>query len=92
MSSLRFQFGVAVIDNKLYVLGGSDGLKTLNTMECFDPTGKIWTVMPPMSTPRHGLGGLQHNSHMDNVTIFKEFLLMGNSSSRELQVLQGVLF
>ncbi|KAI5177939.1 Kelch-Like Protein 4 [Manis pentadactyla] len=56
MSSLRFQFGVAVIDNKLYVLGGSDGLKTLNTMECFDPTGKMWTVMFPMSTPRHGLG------------------------------------
>lgn len=39
--ALGFKFGVAVIDNKLYVLGGSDGLKTLNTMECSDPTGKI---------------------------------------------------
>uniref|UniRef100_A0A8C9JIU3 Kelch like family member 4 n=1 Tax=Panthera tigris altaica TaxID=74533 RepID=A0A8C9JIU3_PANTA len=33
-----------------------DGLKTLNTVECFNPVGKIWTVMPPMSTHRHGLG------------------------------------
>ncbi|KAI5937095.1 Kelch-like protein 4, partial [Manis javanica] len=56
MSSLRFQFGVAVIGNKLYVLGGRYGSKTLNTVECFDPASKIWTVMPPMSTPRHGLG------------------------------------
>ncbi|XP_057352078.1 kelch-like protein 4 [Manis pentadactyla] len=56
MSRLRFQFGVAVIDNKLYVLGGRYGSKTLNTVECFDPASKIWTVMPPMSTPRHGLG------------------------------------
>ncbi|KAF6090731.1 kelch like family member 4 [Phyllostomus discolor] len=56
MSSRRLQFGVAVIDNKLYVVGGRDGLKTLNTVECFNPVGKIWTVMPPMSTHRHGLG------------------------------------
>lgn len=56
MSGRRLQFGVAVIDNKLYVVGGRDGLKTLNTVECFNPVGKIWTVMPPMSTHRHGLG------------------------------------
>nr|KAF6492322.1 kelch like family member 4 [Molossus molossus] len=56
MNGRRLQFGVAVIDNKLYVVGGRDGLKTLNTVECFNPVGKIWTVMPPMSTHRHGLG------------------------------------
>ena len=56
MSGRRLQFGVAVVDNKLYVVGGRDGLKTLNTVECFNPITKTWVVMPPMSTHRHGLG------------------------------------
>uniref|UniRef100_H0VDF3 Kelch like family member 4 n=1 Tax=Cavia porcellus TaxID=10141 RepID=H0VDF3_CAVPO len=56
MNGHRLQFGVAVIDNKLYIVGGRDGLKTLNTVECFNPVDKIWMVMPPMSMHRHGLG------------------------------------
>lgn len=56
MNGRRLQFGVAVIDNKLYIVGGRDGLKTSNTVECFNPVTKAWTVMPPMSTHRHGLG------------------------------------
>uniref|UniRef100_A0A8C6UVL9 Kelch-like family member 5 n=1 Tax=Neogobius melanostomus TaxID=47308 RepID=A0A8C6UVL9_9GOBI len=50
------QFGVAVLDGRLYVVGGRDGLKTLNTVECYNPHSKTWSVMPPMSTHRHGLG------------------------------------
>lgn len=56
MNGRRLQFGVAVIDNKLYIVGGRDGLKTSNIVECFNPITKVWTVMPPMSTHRHGLG------------------------------------
>uniref|UniRef100_A0A8D2PWF2 Kelch like family member 4 n=1 Tax=Zosterops lateralis melanops TaxID=1220523 RepID=A0A8D2PWF2_ZOSLA len=56
MNGRRLQFGVAVIDNKLYIVGGRDGLKTSNIVECFNPVTKAWTVMPPMSTHRHGLG------------------------------------
>ncbi len=56
MNGRRLQFGVAVIDDKLYVVGGRDGLKTLNTVECYDPKKKLWTLMPPMATHRHGLG------------------------------------
>uniref|UniRef100_A0A8C8YQQ9 Kelch like family member 1 n=1 Tax=Prolemur simus TaxID=1328070 RepID=A0A8C8YQQ9_PROSS len=41
---------------KLFVIGGRDGLKTLNTVECYNPKTKTWTVLPPMSTHRHGLG------------------------------------
>ncbi len=41
-----------------YVVGGRDGLKTLNTVECYDPKKKTWTLMPPMATHRHGLGEL----------------------------------
>ena len=56
MSGRRLQFGVAVLEDRLYVVGGRDGLKTLNTVECYDPKKKTWTLMPPMSTHRHGLG------------------------------------
>ncbi|CAL1534502.1 unnamed protein product [Lymnaea stagnalis] len=56
MSGRRLQFGVAVLEDKLFVVGGRDGLKTLNTVECYDPKKKTWTLMPPMSTHRHGLG------------------------------------
>lgn len=58
MTSRRLQFGAAVIDNKLYVVGGRDGLKTLNIVECYDFKTKTWTGMPSMSTHRHGLGML----------------------------------
>lgn len=32
MGARRLQFGVAVMQNKLIVVGGRDGLKTLNTV------------------------------------------------------------
>ncbi|KAM9398282.1 kelch-like protein 5 isoform 2-T2 [Salvelinus alpinus] len=56
LSGRRLQFGVCVLDRRLYVVGGRDGLKTLNTVECYDPDGDSWSVMTPMSTHRHGLG------------------------------------
>lgn len=56
MSGRRLQFGVAVVEGKLYVVGGRDGLKTLNSVECFDLKTKTWSNLPPMSTHRHGLG------------------------------------
>lgn len=61
MNGRRLQFGVAVIDDKLFVIGGRDGLKTLNTVECYNPKIKTWTVLPPMSTHRHGLGKEKKN-------------------------------
>ena len=60
MCGRRLQFGVAVLDNRLYVVGGRDGLKTLNTVECYNPLSKGWSIMPPMSTHRHGLGRIPH--------------------------------
>ena len=52
MNGRRLQFGVAVVEGKLFVVGGRDGLKTLNTVECYDPTSRNWTVVTPMSTHR----------------------------------------
>lgn len=56
MNGRRLQFGIGVIDGLLFVVGGRDGLKTLNTVECFDPKKKQWTMMTSMGTHRHGLG------------------------------------
>ena len=56
MTGRRLQFGVAVVEDKLVVVGGRDGLKTLNTVESFDPKTSSWSQLPPMSTHRHGLG------------------------------------
>ncbi|XP_039288119.1 LOW QUALITY PROTEIN: kelch-like protein 5 [Nilaparvata lugens] len=52
----RLQFGVAVVEGKLFVVGGRDGLKTLNSVECFDAQTHTWAPSPPMATHRHGLG------------------------------------
>lgn len=53
MPARRLQFGVAVMDDKLIIVGGRDGLKTLNTVECFDLTTMTWSsIVPPMGTPR----------------------------------------
>lgn len=42
MSSRRLQFGLAVLNSCVYVVGGRDGLRTLNTVDCLDPkTGNL---------------------------------------------------
>jgi len=56
MNGRRLQFGIGVVDGLLFVVGGRDGLKTLNTVECFDAKKKQWTMMTSMGTHRHGLG------------------------------------
>ena len=56
MGGRRLQFGAAIIDKKLIVAGGRDGLKTLNSVECFDFVSQTWSVLPPMTIHRHGLG------------------------------------
>lgn len=36
MGGRRLQFGVAALDRRLIVVGGRDGLKTLNSVEWFN--------------------------------------------------------
>ena len=42
MSSRRLQFGLAVLNSCVYVVGGRDGLRTLNTVDCLDPKTGIY--------------------------------------------------
>jgi kelch-like protein 1/4/5 len=56
LSGQRLQFGVALLDRRIVVVGGRDGLKTMNLVDCFDLESKSWNSLPSMTTPRHGLG------------------------------------
>ena len=40
----------------LFLLGGRDGLMTLNNVECYDPKCDKWETLTSMLTHRHGLG------------------------------------
>ena len=61
MNSRRLQCGVSLIDQKLFIVGGREGLKTLNTVEYFDFEKSIWSSVNSMNTHRHGLGSCYFN-------------------------------
>lgn len=41
---------------RLLIVGGRDGLKTMNTMEYLDLDYGVWYQLSAMNTHRHGLG------------------------------------
>jgi energy-converting hydrogenase Eha subunit A len=53
MPTARCGFGVAVIDGKIYVIGGSNG-NNLGTNQMYDSETDTWTTKKPMPTPRNG--------------------------------------
>jgi N-acetylneuraminic acid mutarotase len=60
MSTARSCYGVAVVDGKLYVVGGVDGSNTIvSSVECLDPSTGQWSMMAgEMSTARAFFGGV----------------------------------
>ena len=49
------------VDGMPVVFGGeqlSEGTNTIPEAEAFDPRQREWVPLPPMPTPRHGLGGV----------------------------------
>ena len=61
MATGRMGCSAAVIDGKLYVAGGENGLgimrshKVLSTVERYDPSADSWEVVPEMTVGREGL-------------------------------------
>lgn len=48
--------GVAVVDGKIYILGGEDGWEHFHdTIECYHPCTEIWTQVGEMLTGRSWL-------------------------------------
>ena len=57
MSTARYNHGVAVVDGKLYAVGGRDGTNTtLSSVERFDPSTGAWSAVADMNTARYGHG------------------------------------
>lgn len=52
----RLQFGVAVLGSRIYVVGGRNGLRTLNSVDSYNPATNEWESIPPMCSYRHGVG------------------------------------
>jgi N-acetylneuraminic acid mutarotase len=46
---------------KIYVAGGEERIKpwqrTFRAVEAYDPRSNTWSILPPMTFPRHGLAG-----------------------------------
>ena len=62
MNSRRLQCGVVLIDHRLYIVGGREGLKTLSSVEYYDFEKQVWSSVNSMNTHRHGLGASFFNS------------------------------
>ena len=54
MNTPRSTVGVAVLQNKLYAVGGRDGSSCLNSVEVYDPHTNKWCLASPMVKRRGG--------------------------------------
>ena len=52
----RLQFGVAVLNSHVFIVGGRNGLRTLNTVHSYNPRLNSWDCVTPMCSYRHGVG------------------------------------
>ncbi|CAH1397653.1 unnamed protein product [Nezara viridula] len=52
----RLQLGVTSLDHRIFMIGGRDGIRTLNTVEYLDLNCMVWADISPMLTARHALG------------------------------------
>ena len=57
MPTARSMLGVAVVDGKIYAIGGISGTQNiLGTNEVYDPETNTWSSKTPMPTHRHSFG------------------------------------
>ncbi|MBI3325471.1 MAG: galactose oxidase [Nitrospinae bacterium] len=60
MPTPRSGVAAAVVNDRLYVFGGEGNARSpqevFQEVEAFDPGADQWQPMPPMPTPRHGIG------------------------------------
>jgi N-acetylneuraminic acid mutarotase len=56
MHEARSNLGVAVVNGKIYAIGGNTQSGIVGTNEEYDPETDTWTYKTPMPTPRDGFG------------------------------------
>jgi len=64
MSGVRWSAAGGVINGKLYVAGGGNGVNALATLEVYDPATNTWTTKAPMHTIRYGMGAAVINGKL----------------------------
>jgi len=64
MSMLRSRVGVAVMQNRLYAIGGYNGQERLNTVEVFDAQTGRWSKVASMNCKRSAVGAVAVNDHL----------------------------
>ena len=47
--------GVTVLSNKIYAIGGYDGLANLSSVEVYNPDTEEWTPAPPLTCHQGGV-------------------------------------
>ncbi|KAM4721951.1 actin-binding protein IPP isoform 1-T2 [Rhinophrynus dorsalis] len=52
----RSGMSVAVLEGRIYVIGGEKDSMIFDCVECYDPVNKQWTAVSSMNQPRCGLG------------------------------------
>ena len=55
MHTARSNFGIEVIDDRVFVVGGFSGLKSISSAECYDTNFKRWFEAEEMEYSRFGL-------------------------------------
>jgi len=64
MSMHRSRVGVAVMQNRLYAIGGYNGQERLNTVEVFDAESKKWSKVASMNCKRSAVGAVALGDHL----------------------------
>ena len=85
MLNPKWTTAVAVVDGKIYAVGGTNDQAGLSTVEAYDPVADKWTVKAPMPTPRlrhavcvvngkiYAIGGTPHNQGNDVLAAVEEY-------------------
>jgi kelch-like protein 1/4/5 len=61
MQTMRSTCAVAILEEKLYVIGGRESSICHRTVECYDPHLNRWTMKAPMNKRRGGVSAVAHN-------------------------------
>ncbi len=75
MPTARWNFAAAVINGKIYAIGGQSGVSVIATVEEYDPSLDSWTVKAPMPTARRELSASVVNDKLYAIggwTVFNE--------------------
>ena len=64
MITSRSRVAVAVLQNKLFAIGGYNGLERLSTVEVFESDVKRWKKIASISKPRSALGSAVLNNRL----------------------------